>query len=151
MEEEKECIECKRKLPLYQYEPYKKQVFSKKDNRTYEKLYIRNKCKSCRKGEEVLPRQIRASRRLPKAQKLWEYHLRQHYGITPEDYNNILKSQDGKCKICKSSNKLHLDHCHSTGKVRGILCQSCNHGLGNFKDNLDLMKKGIEYLSTFVS
>lgn len=147
MEEEKICNTCKKKLPLYYYEPHNKPRVNKETGERYMKTYIRNDCKSCRKGVTVIPRQIREARRLPKAQRLWEYHLRQAYGITPEDYNNILKSQDGKCKICRSNIKLHLDHCHTTGKVRGILCSMCNHGIGNFKDNIELMKKAIEYLS----
>lgn len=57
-----------------------------------------------------------------------------------------IKDMPSQCEICKSIDKLHIDHCHKTGIVRGILCFNCNHGLGNFKDNIELLKKSIEYL-----
>jgi len=44
-------------------------------------------------------------------------------------------------------NKAHLDHCHTTGKIRGFLCQKCNHGLGLFNDSIQALKSAIEYLS----
>lgn len=56
------------------------------------------------------------------------------YGLTPEDYDRMLERQDNSCKICKrscsSGKKLAVDHCHNTGKVRGLLCASCNTRLG---------------------
>jgi len=70
--------------------------------------------------------------------------LKQRYGITSDDYNKILTSQNGVCKICKNSNigyqngLLHVDHNHETGKIRGLLCSRCNVGLGAFKDNKEL-------------
>ena len=58
--------------------------------------------------------------------------------------------QDGKCAICKEllANP-HKDHCHSTLKFRGILCQNCNLGLGNFKDNQQYLYSAIEYLEKY--
>lgn len=75
------------------------------------------------------------------------------YNITLEQYNEIINKYDGKCHICKSEESrkgfkdLCIDHCHDTLKVRGLLCNSCNVGLGCFKDNLELLKKAIDYLS----
>lgn len=70
------------------------------------------------------------------------------YNTTPEQYA-ILNSKD-KCDICEqdfpSSKAKHIDHCHATGKVRGMLCRECNHGLGVFKDSEDIMLKAIKYL-----
>jgi hypothetical protein len=69
------------------------------------------------------------------------------YGITLNDYKVMLKEQGGRCKICgENEARLHLDHCHSTGVVRGILCEHCNRGLGCFKDNIDNLIKAMEYL-----
>lgn len=68
-----------------------------------------------------------------------QYRIR--YGITLEDYNRMLQSQDGKCKICeseKAGNKeqnFAVDHCHKTGIVRGLLCIKCNARLGWFEMN----------------
>lgn len=65
------------------------------------------------------------------------YRLISTYGITIWDYERILEEQDNKCAICRlmTSYELHIDHDHSTGKIRGLLCRECNHGLGNFRDD----------------
>jgi len=59
--------------------------------------------------------------------------FKRRYGITLDDYNEMLKKQSNKCKICKISpdnlkRKLCIDHCHETGKIRGLLCDKCNNG-----------------------
>jgi hypothetical protein len=79
------------------------------------------------------------------------YHermLKKKYGITLEYFNKLSESQNGLCIICgnKPSRKLVVDHCHATGKIRGLLCQVCNTGLGMFKDNVGLLNKAISYL-----
>ena len=71
----------------------------------------------------------------------------QKYGLTEEAYAAMVVSQGGCCLICGSPvDRLHVDHDHSTGDVRGLLCQSCNHGLGNFKDRVDLLLRAADYL-----
>jgi hypothetical protein len=77
-----------------------------------------------------------------------KHNLRQ-YGLSLEDYNNMLISQKSVCAICeRPSNylKLNVDHCHKTGKVRGLLCQKCNSALGLFQDDKDLCIKAAKYL-----
>lgn len=84
-------------------------------------------------------------------------NLKYYYGITFEYYEFMLNKQQGKCAICQNFPKsltkngklkdLAVDHDHKTGKVRGLLCTSCNRGLGNFYDNKDLLIKAIEYIS----
>lgn len=69
------------------------------------------------------------------------------YGITIDDYNNMIDSQNGVCLICNKPNKLVIDHNHTTGKVRGLLCHYCNLGIGYFKDNTDNLNRAIEYLN----
>lgn len=82
-------------------------------------------------------------------------YLLKNYGVTPKWYENKLRKQNYRCAICGSDsngimrNKLDVDHDHITGKVRGILCNRCNTGLGQFKDNLQLMQKAIEYLTLY--
>lgn len=70
------------------------------------------------------------------------------YGLTIDDYNSMLKYQNGVCKIClhPCTKRLAVDHCHKTGKVRGLLCASCNALLGCAKDNIDILHNSIAYL-----
>ncbi len=71
------------------------------------------------------------------------------YGLTLEQYDKLEKMQKGKCAICRSTElnkKLAIDHCHKTGKVRGLLCSNCNNGLGKFKDSKKLLVKALKYL-----
>lgn len=72
------------------------------------------------------------------------------YGITPEEYLSMYEMQEGKCKICEEKPQtkrgLHVDHCHKTNRVRGLLCHGCNVGLGSFRDNAEVMAKAIEYI-----
>lgn len=95
----------------------------------------------------------RSQKSKPYYSKNW--HLKRKYGITIEDFKAMLCSQEGVCAICKEFETvkengrvraLHVDHCHDTGKVRGLLCDSCNRGLGKFKDNPDLLDKAAQYL-----
>lgn len=83
--------------------------------------------------------------------------LRRLYGITPEDYFRMLDEQQHTCAICgihqsdlKSTaagrDVFRIDHCHSTGKVRGLLCDSCNVSLGHMKENVDFLKNMIDYI-----
>lgn len=75
------------------------------------------------------------------------YKRKERYGLTNEDFQLMMFAQTGKCAIC--NNKLirpHVDHCHKTNVVRGILCVHCNRGLGEFFDNTDLLLKAIIYL-----
>mgnify|MGYP000857438858 FL=1 len=76
--------------------------------------------------------------------------LRESYGLTLEEYNTILDAQNNLCAICKqintSSRDWHVDHCHKTGKVRGILCSHCNLMLGHATDNVLTLHSAINYL-----
>jgi len=74
------------------------------------------------------------------------------YGITPEKYDEMLAAQNGGCAICGEktpglrTKNFAVDHCHTTGKVRGLLCTKCNRGLGLFNDRSDLLKLATTYL-----
>lgn len=72
------------------------------------------------------------------------------YGLSVQDYLELYEKQAGKCAICNkepsTKRGLHVDHCHETNKVRGLLCHGCNVGIGNFQHNVDLMKTAIRYL-----
>lgn len=72
------------------------------------------------------------------------------YGITKEAFKQMLDNQHYMCSICKKpidERSSHIDHCHSTKKVRGILCEKCNKGLGQFDDNVEYLNNAIKYLS----
>ena len=70
-------------------------------------------------------------------------------GITLEQYDQMLAAQKGLCAICEEPPdhaRLFIDHCHKTGKVRGLLCSVCNRGLGHFRDRVDLFLSAVSYL-----
>lgn len=73
------------------------------------------------------------------------------YGLTEESFALLWLSQKSKCGICKTpdpgARDWHVDHCHTTGKVRGILCHHCNLMLGNAKDNKSVLLAAINYLN----
>lgn len=82
---------------------------------------------------------------------------RKKYGLLYEEVAVMLAEQDGGCAICNAPLTLdnrdkpkgehsHIDHCHATGKVRGVLCAACNLGIGKFKDDTALLKSAISYL-----
>jgi len=88
-------------------------------------------------------------------EKSRRHHLMRAYGITPEDYETLLREQGGKCPICSITNDEHrkrfekplfVDHNHKTKKVRGLLCDKCNNGLGRFQDSIPYLERAIEYL-----
>ena len=88
---------------------------------------------------QKFPDKCRASERNAK--------LKKAYGISQNDFCRLLESQGNRCKICReSSEKFHVDHDHKTGKVRGLLCNLCNVGLGAFRDNVAYLENAIEYL-----
>lgn len=76
--------------------------------------------------------------------------LKKAYGITLERFHDMMEAQGGKCAICKQKPERHalnVDHCHATGKVRGLLCHKCNRALGLFRDSQTLLANAISYLS----
>ena len=98
----------------------------------YERLYKKEEIK--RKGGPVYQRRL---------------DLKKIYGITPEKYMEMFNVQKGRCKICGKKQKerqLGIDHCHKTKKVRGLLCISCNLGIGHLRDSAKLLKEAIKYL-----
>lgn len=78
--------------------------------------------------------------------------LRTEYGIGPEGYEALMESQGGVCAICgrppAPRKPLHVDHCHDSGRVRGLLCRSCNQALGLFEDQPEWLRRAADYLST---
>lgn len=75
-----------------------------------------------------------------------EKHLKSRYGLTNGAYQKLLADQGGVCAICKRPNKLCVDHCHTTGLVRGLLCYSCNLGIRIMEGPKELLEEAKRYL-----
>src|ERR1700722_2469042 len=84
------------------------------------------------------------------AEKEWSGHLRRNYGIDSAVYAIQLAAQGGVCAICKSppveGMRLGVDHDHDTGALRGLLCNSCNRGIGQLKDDAWRVRRAASYL-----
>jgi hypothetical protein len=77
--------------------------------------------------------------------------MRRTYGISMQEFDELVEFQGGKCAICFKpldaiNRRANIDHCHDTGKVRGILCTGCNTGIGHLGDNIEGLKKALYYL-----
>lgn len=103
--------------------------------------YIRAICKSC---DYIRYRQyvVKNGQRFRGIKTL--------YGITEDEYQNLLEKQHHVCAICKGKNinerRLSVDHCHITGLIRGLLCFNCNVALGSFKENPKLLENALKYI-----
>lgn len=75
------------------------------------------------------------------------------FGITAAIYFDMLEEQGGVCYICQGpeigGRRLAVDHCHYTGKVRGLLCARCNRAIGMLEDSLELVERAAEYLRKY--
>jgi len=83
--------------------------------------------------------------------KIKEYQLKYNYGLTKEQYEQMLITQDGKCAICNKifNNKkaMHVDHNHKTGKIRQLLCQHCNTAIAFLNEDISILSRAIDYLN----
>lgn len=80
-------------------------------------------------------------------EKMREYNT----GVSADTYTRMFDAQNGRCAIChsdeaKGRGAFHIDHCHTTGVIRGLLCTTCNTGLGKFHDSSALLREAIDYL-----
>src|SRR5437016_1885735 len=124
----KRCPDCGELKPLEEF-PRNKNL---KDGRhTY--------CKPCHnaRGKETYERLYGGTR---------HYHLKRRYGIGADEFDELVRQQDGVCAICGRPDPEHVDHDHETGAVRGILCFNCNGGLGQFRDSIDSLMSAAAYL-----
>lgn len=153
----KECTKCKKKLPTTNF--YKgrsdckdcRKIAMKKlrDEKQYNKKYYeKNKEQEKRR---TLSNYYAFKKDPAKKLKWRENQLKVKYNITLEDWDSMYEEQGYKCAVCNSDEPvgngvLHVDHCHDTGIVRGLLCHHCNTGLGSFKDNTQFLKSAIKYL-----
>lgn len=101
-------------------------------------------CKACRS------KAARAST-IANAERVLDSHLRRTFGITLAQYNELAVEQGGVCAICRMPpsgrvSRLVVDHCHETGRVRGLLCKPCNSGIGHLRDSADVVRAALKYL-----
>ncbi len=118
-----------------------------------------SRCKKCTNEivKERYHKDIMKSRKIGREdykknkKRKWSSGLKTRYGITSYEYNNLLESQNSKCGICgmdqnKLKKRLHVDHNHNTGEIRGLICKSCNLAIGLIKDDISILNKMIKYL-----
>lgn len=115
----------------------------------------RTRCASCSTHENAADRMRNRQTGRAKAyyhahkDKYRDWFMRRTYGITLATYEELLRQQNGGCAVChKKPQKRHLDidHCHKSGKVRGLLCASCNTALGHLQENATFFKAALVYL-----
>ena len=140
--QEKECCVCNVRKKFSDFYNFK----NKSDGKSY-------RCKDCdtkarKKWAKNNPEKAHISQR--------QRNLKQRFGVGLEWYEEQFKKQGYSCAICGvNKNKttgtrkfwnFSVDHCHGSGKIRGILCNNCNRGLGLLKDSPDLLQKALDYL-----
>lgn len=141
----KVCISCKQEKPLDEFYTHRaaKDGKSSKCSTCY-KLYAKNYYLTQREKQLAAQKRWRSSK--PNAVK--DGYLRRTYGITLEDYNSLAVAQNYSCAICLKILPLVVDHDHSSGKVRGLLCDGCNTSLGRFNDDPQALRRAAEYVET---
>lgn len=149
-EETKVCARCMEERPVTEYQ--------KKNGHGKYAKYLGSYCRKCL-GVRAAERRLDLARTNPEEAKRRDRsaNLRKNYGISQVDYDERLSRQGGLCAICRGSNTsrrrafFDVDHCHSTGVVRGILCSKCNTGLGLFGDSRAVLANAIAYLEQYAS
>lgn len=139
------CSNCKSEKPISE--------FHRKNNGTH------SQCKICRGAytasyRELHPEKSRlavvkwvAENPARSVESHKKSNLKRNYGLTLDEYGEMMARQKGCCAICSRSMETpNVDHCHETGRVRGLLCSTCNGGLGMFKDCVPLLEQAIRYL-----
>lgn len=131
------CSKCKVTIP-----EHRKDTYCGECRREYNRAWER-KNKEKRKENRQTPKAAKKSRKKHRLKK---------YGISLEEWNLMRENQGYKCYICKThesecqQNTLCVDHCHDSGNVRGLLCHSCNRGIGLLRDDISLLETAISYL-----
>jgi hypothetical protein len=130
------CKRCGVEKPLTEY-------YKTSDRKSGRKTI----CKECIKAEPLTEERKQKMREYGR-----DYHLKTQYNMTREQHNKMLSFQNHKCAICgidekeAVKQKLYVDHCHTTGNIRELLCHSCNAALGLMKDSIQILTKAIAYL-----
>lgn len=140
----KTCSECAEEKPISEF------TFDKRRG-SYTSKCTKCRTKKTKEWRDKNPNYEKERYGVNEDRDRWR-HIKRKYGISKEEYVEMLDSQGGRCAICgdepgeRYSHQLHVDHCHASGKVRGLLCRGCNHMLGVIKDDEVLLFKAVEYL-----
>lgn len=139
------CRRCERVLPMSEFPLH----------RNGTRMTRRTLCRACRlaytnQWKEKNPARVKKHARRKKLKSL--------YGLTETEYSDMVRRQGGLCAICRQAETvrgrwgnvqpLAIDHDHATGKVRGLLCDRCNRGIGFFFDDIGRLRSAIAYLET---
>ena len=144
------CAKCMHWLPITS--------FNKRSDGKYKdgSPKYRSWCKKCDGASKL---EYYYSKRSGNEHRLcsYRYTLKSRYGISEDIFTEMYRNQEGKCCICnKGLGNMFLnidglrpvvDHCHATGKVRGLLCNTCNSGIGMLGDDPELVMRALEYLT----
>lgn len=113
-------------------------------------------CKTCHTAAGKLYKQTNAEARKRYAEQRRRWHFKKKFGITVEQYDQMLANQGGLFALCRTDRrtinthgtlrKLAIDHDHETGRVRALLCETCNRGLGLMRDDPALLRAGATYI-----
>ena len=116
-------------------------------NRT-RKTGLYHACKECRNKRDRISWHKNREIHSQKRKKYIRKQVLKNHNITETNFLLMLKKQNNKCVICGlEMERAYIDHCHKTLKIRGLLCNGCNLGLGIFHDNIETLKNAIKYLS----
>lgn len=133
------CKKCGCDKPLSEYS---------NKNAKGRKPALQPRCKTCANEDTLIWREQQSSDRLK------DLYYKRNYGMSLEEFNFLLETQHGKCKLCYRDvsveglgpDRAVVDHCHKNGHVRGILCNECNRALGYFHDNIQALENAVDYL-----
>lgn len=149
-----DCQDCGSKLSEKNWTPsnrkYKRYICAKCWVLRQKKYAMKNPLKHMERSKEYR-RNRTSEKRLIDREKAYERTLKDRFGITLNDYYRLLKFQNNQCAICKTDKsdgrgRFHVDHCHKTGRIRGLLCSTCNLCLGKMNDDVERLQEAISYL-----
>jgi hypothetical protein len=118
---------------------------TREERRVYEHRYRQSAKGKAKRVDWARRNRLRLNERIRREDR----HYTNRYGITQDDYRQMFADQCGACAIClepAQGRKLCVDHCHTTGKIRGLLCRKCNSGIGMLRDSSVIVRLAANYL-----
>ena len=145
---EKKCGKCGQMLPLAEFH---KSTKASDGHQSWCKACNREKTNEWRARNREHVNKYAADWRAQNKEAIAGYKRRLKYDITDDQFNDLRDAQAGKCAICARQMEFAcVDHCHSTGEVRGLLCASCNIAIGHMKDDPGRLRAAAAYLESHI-